>query len=258
MIFEVDNTTELLIKELQDSIKETIESLNQGQNDIREMTRAIRGDIEEVSTSAQIDALSSEIRKISEKIEPLFEDSEESPEIVDNLNKIVTMLNNFNQGEESSREALSKIDSDIQGIVMHIGRMVRESDAKSTEQRDRYHNEQMAVLTGIERIKSELSKMHVKDKIEKIDGSVTNIRNNVETVLSGQAFEKESIDKIMASIAKIEEQLNYLERKMVSEVLKLSEKIDDLVEKEEKNSTMLVDLIYYMRKPGITRLFKGM
>lgn len=61
MVFEVDNTTEQLIHELQKSIEDTIAALEKGQRDIRGMIETVRDTCEDSATADQADDIAKQL-----------------------------------------------------------------------------------------------------------------------------------------------------------------------------------------------------
>lgn len=67
MVFEVDNTTEQLIYELQKSIEDTIAVLENGQRDLRGLIEAAKNICEDAATADQADAISKQLSGLKEE-----------------------------------------------------------------------------------------------------------------------------------------------------------------------------------------------
>lgn len=66
MVFEVDNTTEQLIYELQKSIEDTIAVLENGQRDLRGLIETAKNICEDAATADQADAISKQLSGLKE------------------------------------------------------------------------------------------------------------------------------------------------------------------------------------------------
>lgn len=67
MVFEVDNTTELLIHELQKSIEETIAVLEDGQRGLRGLIETVKNTCEDSATADQADTISKQLSGLREE-----------------------------------------------------------------------------------------------------------------------------------------------------------------------------------------------
>ena len=64
MVFEVDNTTEQLINQLQESIQATIYALEDGQREIKDLIEDVKQSSASLATSAQADLMSEDVSKV--------------------------------------------------------------------------------------------------------------------------------------------------------------------------------------------------
>lgn len=71
MVFEVDNTTEQLIEQLQESIQSTIYTLEEGQREIKELIDEVKESNNRLATAAQTDLVSEDISKVRAAIQKL-------------------------------------------------------------------------------------------------------------------------------------------------------------------------------------------
>ena len=71
MVFEVDNTTEQLIEQLQESIQSTIYTLEEGQREIKELIDEVKESNSRLATAAQADLVSEDISKVRAAIQKL-------------------------------------------------------------------------------------------------------------------------------------------------------------------------------------------
>ena len=71
MVFEVDNTTEQLINQLQESIQSTIYVLEEGQREIKELIDEVKDSNSSLATATQADSVSEEISKVRAAIQKL-------------------------------------------------------------------------------------------------------------------------------------------------------------------------------------------
>ena len=71
MVFEVDNTTEQLINQLQESIQATIYALEDGQREIKDLIEDVKQSSASLATSAQADLMSEDVSKVKVAIQKL-------------------------------------------------------------------------------------------------------------------------------------------------------------------------------------------
>lgn len=71
MVFEVDNTTEQLIQQLQNSIQDTIGTLEDGQRQIKELIDEVKESSGSLATADQADSVSEDISKVRTAIQKL-------------------------------------------------------------------------------------------------------------------------------------------------------------------------------------------
>lgn len=71
MVFEVDNTTEQLINQLQESIQSTIYALEEGQREIKELIDEVKESNNSLATATQADLVSEDISKVRAAIQKL-------------------------------------------------------------------------------------------------------------------------------------------------------------------------------------------
>lgn len=71
MVFEVDNTTEQLIQQLQNSIQDTIGTLEDGQRQIKELIDEVKESSGSLATADQADSVSEDILKVRTAIQKL-------------------------------------------------------------------------------------------------------------------------------------------------------------------------------------------
>ena len=64
MVFEVDNTTEKLISELQSGIRSVIEDLERSQHEIKELLETLKLSCSDLATADQADAVGEDIAKV--------------------------------------------------------------------------------------------------------------------------------------------------------------------------------------------------
>lgn len=64
MIFEVDNTTEQLINRLQESIERTINALEDGQREIKDLIDEVKQSSTNLATAAQADLMTEDVSKV--------------------------------------------------------------------------------------------------------------------------------------------------------------------------------------------------
>ena len=101
MVFEVDNTTEKLIHELQASISATIETLRQGQGEIQRALTRMSGAVDDAASAAQADSISESLSRANASLRQLA-----TAEIVSQLQREISKLQELaKQSLEDTRDA---------------------------------------------------------------------------------------------------------------------------------------------------------
>ena len=98
MIFEVDNTTEQLIKRLQESIEGTINALEDGQREIKDLIDEVKQSSTNLATAAQADLMTEDVSKVRAAIqklattEQLTEIQSALPKMSDNIEQQIHVI----------------------------------------------------------------------------------------------------------------------------------------------------------------------
>ncbi len=103
MIFEVDNTTEHLINDLEQSFESIIQTLHKGQEELKDEIEHIKRDLSLYATASQMEEVSELISKMREKTCD-FSTKEQ-------INGIHTVLNHLNGASDSF---LKKLDDELE------------------------------------------------------------------------------------------------------------------------------------------------
>ena len=116
MIFEVDNTTEQLIKRLQESIEGTINALEDGQREIKDLIDEVKQSSTNLATAAQADLMTEDVSKVRAAIQKL-DTTEQLTEIQSALPK---MSDNIEQQIHVILDAKNDSESQLKNLLTHM------------------------------------------------------------------------------------------------------------------------------------------
>ena len=116
MIFEVDNTTEQLIKRLQESIEGTINALEDGQREIKDLIDEVKQSSTNLATAAQADLMTEDVSKVRAAIQKLAT-TEQLTEIQSALPK---MSDNIEQQIHVILDAKNDSESQLKNLLTHM------------------------------------------------------------------------------------------------------------------------------------------
>ena len=296
MILEVDNTTEQLIKELQNSIINTISFLNEGQNEIKKIVGDLELEFVTVSKEEQVQSLNSEISKITkkisqqgmeiteeftnigQKIEQGFEKgfSEEKFEylelhIQEVLQKMNTLYETNNANDmKISNEIDSKID-DVKKLLDAIKIELFERVSDNNKASILVNKESERILNElIRKTHSEINEMlnqlmssivaqdkNIQDHVKRSTESIESIE--AESVRIRNFIEKsKKIESLSEQIRAFEDQVKVIQGDLQSKLEFISQQANDVSLIERKNEKMLLTISSYLKQPGYKRFFKGM
>lgn len=145
MIFEVDNTTEQLIKRLQETIEGTINALEDGQREIKDLIDEVKQSSTNLATAAQADLMTEDVSKVRAAIqklattEQLTEIQSALPKMSDNIEQQIHVILNAKNDSESqlknllthmfSSESESRI-AQLQAIATNLDTLSRHIDTQ--------------------------------------------------------------------------------------------------------------------------------
>lgn len=112
MVFEVDNTTEQLINQLQESIQATICALEEGQREIKDLIDEVKQSSSGLATAAQADLMSEDMAKTRAAIQKLAT-AEQLTQLDTNQGKILCLVEQETQTMAEIMSALPTVSSDI-------------------------------------------------------------------------------------------------------------------------------------------------
>ena len=113
MVFEVDNTTEQLINQLQESIQATIYALEDGQREIKDLIEDVKQSSASLATSAQADLMSEDVSKVKVAIQKLAT-AEQLGHLDANQGKLLGVAEQVAQATEEFKSALPKMGDDME------------------------------------------------------------------------------------------------------------------------------------------------
>ena len=116
MIFEVDNTTEQLINRLQESIERTINALEDGQREIKDLIDEVKQSSTNLATAAQADLMTEDVSKVRAAIQKLAT-TEQLTEIQSALPK---MSDNIEQQIHVILDAKNDSESQLKNLLTHM------------------------------------------------------------------------------------------------------------------------------------------
>lgn len=113
MVFEVDNTTEQLINQLQESIQATIYALEDGQREIKDLIEEVKQSSTSLATSAQADLMSEDVSKVKVAIQKLAT-AEQLGQLDANQGKLLGVAEQVAQATDEFKSALPKMSDDME------------------------------------------------------------------------------------------------------------------------------------------------
>lgn len=108
MVFEVDNTTEKLISELQSGIRSVIEDLERSQHEIKELLETLKLSCSDLATADQADAVGEDIAKVKSTLLKLAT----ADQIKKYEDSFVTLLN----GQTKSSALMIEVRNEVQAL----------------------------------------------------------------------------------------------------------------------------------------------
>lgn len=145
MIFEVDNTTEQLINRLQESIERTINALEDGQREIKDLIDEVKQSSTNLATAAQADLMTEDVSKVRAAIqklattEQLTEIQSALPKMSDDIEQqIHTIMDEQSASEGQLEKLLTKMFSSesesriaqLQAIATNLDTLSRHIDTQ--------------------------------------------------------------------------------------------------------------------------------
>ena len=192
MVFEVDNTTEQLINQLQESIQATIYALEEGQREIKDLIDEVKQSSSNLATAAQADLVSEDVSKVRAAISKLAT-AEQMSQFDMNQVKIIGIVEQESLATEDIKSALPKMSNSIE----HQARAILEAQSNSANRLESLINEmsanaaeaRIAQLQAISANLDTLSK-HLDVQLDKLSSESNTVLTVVEsnrTVLSSIA-----------------------------------------------------------------------
>lgn len=296
MILEVDNTTEQLIKELQNSIINTISFLNEGQNEIKKIVGDLELEFVAVSKEEQVQSLYSEISKITKKISQQgIEIAEEitnigqkieqglekgfSEENFENLKlHIQEVLQKMDILSETNKANDVKINNEIDSKIDEVKKLLDDIQKELSERVSENNEASISANKETERILNELiRKTHseitkmlnqlMRNIVEHDKNIQDHVKSSSESMESVEAecvrvrnfIEKsEKIESLSEQIRVFENQVKAIQGELQSKLEYISQQANDVSLIELKNEKMLLTISGYLKQPGYKRFFKGM
>jgi len=112
MVFEVDNTTEQLICKLQESIQDTIDSLESGQREIKDLIDEVKTSCSGLAPANQVDLVSEDISKVRTAIQKLAT-AEQVAQHETTQGKILGIIEQESQAVAEIQAELPKVSSEL-------------------------------------------------------------------------------------------------------------------------------------------------
>ena len=224
MVFEVDNTTEQLIQELQAGIEDTIERLRTGQNDINTLIKDIKQAQQNFAQSGQIEELCHLLEGLSTDVRG----KASAAQLQDTASQIEALVNRGNASQEAGLELLSDTKGLAENIIGSQGKM----------------------SNLLEKVRD------VQDNTQEI---ATDIKASQEMMV--QAI-TESIDSLLTKklepLSELENKISRLSELLSTQKDELLHTAQSAVETAQRNQSSLKAIIAYLSLPGYKRFFRGM
>ena len=123
MIFEVDNTTEQLINRLQESIERTINALEDGQREIKDLIDEVKQSSTNLATAAQADLMTEDVSKVRAAIQKLA--------TTEQLTEIQSALPKMSDDIEQQIHTIMDAQSDSEGQLEKLLTKMFSSESES-------------------------------------------------------------------------------------------------------------------------------
>lgn len=187
MIFEVDNTTENLIKELQAGIADTILTLSEGQEKLGGKLDKIRQEFDEVVKTEQIEEASEDIQKIIKKMGIPY--SQQQGE------ELLLLMKNAMSQVEELKEPINKID-ELPKIADRCMENVKKENGTHALAIAQVEKSIQVLSEGMQRIEEKLGEVYTKEQGEEVLFLLKTVSQNVEQLVQLEKENKESIIQI--------------------------------------------------------------
>lgn len=231
MVFEVDNTTEQLIRELQDGIEGTIEGLRTGQREITDLITEVKKMQQGFARSGQIEGLNDLLENISEDVR-----------------------------KKATAEQLQNTAGQIENLTKNIWK----SQTETTELLTGIQNTQTetsGLLTGIRDTQSEMGNLLAV--VSNTQGSTWEVVKDVQATQKLMVqMVAEAIDTVLQErlrpLYELETKMDELSGQLLQRKEQLLQTAQNAVETVQRNQNFLKAIIAYLSLPGYKRFFKGM
>ncbi|MBD5133063.1 MAG: hypothetical protein HDT38_01110 [Clostridiales bacterium] len=187
MVFEVDNTTEILIHKLQESIEDTISALEDGQRDLRRLIEGVKGACEDLATADQADEFTrqlSELRREQQKA-ATAQQVKDLKTAVDAEHKQVQQGMGEMAGMKEQVTGLGQTIQTAQHTVMDTQRKIQEQFARQIlEQMEQSGADR---LRSLQELSDQLMEL-ASDLTGRLDGLISSSSSAANTAAKNQAM----------------------------------------------------------------------
>lgn len=253
MVFEVDNTTRALVKELQDSIQDTIKTLKDGQDELKDLLGDVQrvcsesGDRQENVVSNAVDSLCMRLQKAATSDD--VEDAARQVEAgYNNVLSVVQKLpdREFMQGQvNGTREAL------LSGLRLLPSQSDLEATAKQLGDAQCSLMTELKSLPGREQIQ-ELFEQQSKAQAELFEA----LKRENKTLR--MALQEASATREKAALERLDSQFKAVADHLTSASEAFGVGLDKTLTAQERSLRLLQAIGAYLALPGYRRFFKGM
>lgn len=228
MVFEVDNTTEQLIQELQKSIQKTIDDIERGQIEIKELIDEVNLSCSDLATANQAEAMSNDITATMSAIKKLATTQQ--------LTQAQATGGKILEGMEQASQAMVKVHSEMSGVKSNTSRQA-EAIAK--------------MQSAISAVKNDVVQQS-KAIIDAQGQSTDRLEKHISELSASDAKAR------VAQLQEIADKLHALSDGLHANMDKLFSEAEATLVIAESNRATLSAIVHYLSLPGYKRLFKGM
>ena len=278
MTFEVDNTTQLLLKELQSGVEGSVSSVRTAQDEVKEILESMKETLLMTASSQQVsefkdDVMGAESRDV-QSISGALENVQGSLKLVEERLENVSDREMFDALKEQV-EKYNQFISDFRGQLLKVNTDILRKHTVSSEEmltvlsaisqaikleEKKLEEEMWAAQKTSDEIKAAVEACAVRkdiaDAVQSLQKNIYVFTNKLQADYTSRVLTK--LEEVTEKIEEYDSALSDFREKLAEDTGRLEKKTDDIFEIQENNSRILKSVSDYLSLPGYKRFFKGM
>ncbi len=278
MTFEVDNTTQLLLKELQGSMEGTISSVRDAQDEVKDILESMKDTLSVTASSDQLFEFKNEVLDAENRngsgLSRAVENVQGSLAQVEDKLKEVADKEMFGALEEQVFK-YNQFISDFKGQLLKVNTDILRKQTVSSEEmltvlsaisqaikleEKKFEEEMWTAQKNSDEIKAAIEKTAVRkdiaDAVQSLQKNIYVFTNKLQANYTAGVIGK--LDEVIKKLDEYDSALSGLKNDITENSGSLALKIDDINSTELRNNRILEAVSNYLSMPGYKRFFKGM